>query len=493
MAKKYKYYEIPDEFFHRIHFVRPRFKNNIENVLLYMAIECCKIPTCSNAEYNAQYTKAIRMFPGNMTVTDKTIANWRTETPALFAFYEEDKITGITKTSKMAKFLAEEQDLTQFFKLFLFSFQFPGGHLKARDNIDLIFNKIRFKPAKLILQVLIEGNKLLSQKGSIKEMSISAEEATYCIFNDIRCTSGVKSPQSIAETILNNRLHKIKYYNVDDGKILGNKGKPRVKGDVIRYAGDILDYMEIASLLEKSHGYFKLNGLEMDAIEAFIKDETFFDEYDKFYSKKTIKTHEISAIEADWVAYVNNNINPHVFKTDISTLLNDNELEIIVEDRIIEMLASEDTTMKDVGNIGESLVCGHERMRLKINGFENLVSKVRVVDSHAYHPGFDIESFEGDGSNNHRFIEVKTTISKRRIQQYSFHMSDHEWNIAGSIGEHYCVYRLMLSAKDKTLYILRNPVNLYKTDNIEVTSCNGMDISFDASQFESTPLLIWKS
>ena len=72
-------------------------------------------------------------------------------------------------------------------------------------------------------------------------------------------------------------------------------------------------------------------------------------------------------------------------------------------------------------------------------------------------------------------------------------MSDHEWNIAGSIGEHYCVYRLMLSAEDKTLYILRNPVNLYKTDSIEVASCNGMDISFDASKFETTPLLIWQS
>lgn len=493
MAKKVQYYDIPSEFYHRIHFVRPRFKNNIENVLLYMATECCKIPTCSNEEYNIRYTKAIRMFPGNMTVADKTIANWRTETPALFAFYEEDKMSGYTKTTKMAKVLAEEQDLTQFFKFFLYSFQFPGGHLKAKDNVDIIANGIRFKPAKLIIQVLLAGNELLSEQGSEKMMSVSAEEATYCIFNDTRCTSGKKSPKEIAKTILSNRSKKIKYYNKQDPKIFDSKGKARTKGDVTRYAGDILDYMEIASLLDKSHGYFYLNSLERNAIMAFASDKTFFSKYDSFYNKSTISTQEVALIEPEWFAYVNDSINPDAFKTDISTLLKDNELEIILDERIREMLGSDDTTMKEVGDMGEAIICGHERMRLKTNGFPELVSKVRIVDSPSYHPGFDIESFEGDGSNFHRFIEVKTTISKKRIQLYSFHMTDHEWNIAGTIGEHYCVYRLMLSTEDKTLYILRNPVSLYKQDNIDAVSNNGMDITFNSDNFNKTQLLIWKA
>lgn len=46
-----KYYHIPDNDYLRIHFVRPRFKSNIENVLLYIANECCKIETCSCREY----------------------------------------------------------------------------------------------------------------------------------------------------------------------------------------------------------------------------------------------------------------------------------------------------------------------------------------------------------------------------------------------------------------------------------------------------------
>lgn len=164
-----KHYSIPDSYYHRIHFVRPRFKSNIENVLLYMANECCKIEACSCEDYNIQYTNAIRMFPGNLTATNKTIANWRTEIPALFAFYEEDKDAKETRTSKMAEFLNEQQDLTQFFKFFLQSFQFPGGHLKPQDNFDLIKLGIRFKPAKYILQVLMEGNALLAEIGSEKE------------------------------------------------------------------------------------------------------------------------------------------------------------------------------------------------------------------------------------------------------------------------------------------------------------------------------------
>ena len=36
-------YRIPDEYFFRIHHVRPRFKGDIENVLIYMAEEISKV------------------------------------------------------------------------------------------------------------------------------------------------------------------------------------------------------------------------------------------------------------------------------------------------------------------------------------------------------------------------------------------------------------------------------------------------------------------
>ena len=117
---------------------------------------------------------------------------------------------------------------------------------------------------------------------------------------------------------------------------------------------------------------------------------------------------------------------------------------------------------------------------------------VCIVDSPSYHPGYDIDSYEADGTEDHRYIEVKTTISKRKIQMYGFHMSPNEWRVAGTIKEHYCVYRLMINESDKTLFVLRNPVALYKTDQIEAEPRDGMEISFASDKFNPTELLVWK-
>lgn len=493
MSNKINYYQIPDKYWFRIHFVRPRFKSNIENVLLYMANECCRIPRCSCSEYNKRYFNAIKMFPGNIGMTRKTLDNWRTEIPALFGFYKENKETDITETTQMAVFLHENQDLTQFLRLFLYSFQFPGGHMKAVDVKDIIYNNIRFKPARILIQVLLAGNSILSEQDSSKEMSISAEEATYCIFNDIRVTSGTVSANEIAQTILNNRKNKLKYYNPKDKKIRSLTGTPRTKGDVTRYAKDILDYMEIANLLIKTNGYYYLKGNEMVAIQNFRDDKTWFKGYDSLYGKKDIETVELTKIEQEWFEYVNNSMRPELLKTDVKAMFcQKNFVDVVFDDRIKEVVASDDRTMKDIGNLGEAMICAHEKMRLKINGYEDFVRLIQIVDSPSYHPGFDIDSYEADGTEAHRYIEVKTTISKKKIQMFGFHMSPNEWRVAETIKEHYCIYRLMLSEQDKILYILRNPVSLYKADQIEAEPRNGMEISFSTELFKPTELLTWK-
>ena len=118
------------------------------------------------------------------------------------------------------------------------------------------------------------------------------------------------------------------------------------------------------------------------------------------------------------------------------------------------------------------LSVGMKKLRLKINGYEEFIKLIQIVDSPNYHPGYDIDSFEADGTEYHRYIEVKTTISKQKIQMYGFHMSPNEWSVAGTIKEHYYVYRLMLSEKDKILFVLRNPVALYKNDKIDAEPRN---------------------
>lgn len=488
-----KYYQIPDADYLRIHFVRPRFKSNIENVLLYMATECCKIEPTSCREYADRINTAIRLFPGNIDLKQKTVDNWRTEISALCAFYNEDKTTDRTETSKLSFFLNENQDLTQFFKFLMLSFQFPGGHIKPLDNIDLITSGVRFKPAQFILKVLMEGNAILSSMGSEKDMCISDEEATYCILNDLRVTTGKRTPKEVAEFILSNRKNKLSYYNPKDPHNLSSRGVARTKGDVVRYAGDIMDYMEIAALLERRmDGYFILKPNAYSDIQAFVNDDSYFDGYESFYGASKVTPSMLAPVESEWFSYVNRLVDPNKFKTDISTVLQTTEIEVVFDKRIAEIIESNQTTTKDIGNIGESIIFSHEKQRLKIAGYEHLLHLIAIVDSPSYHPGFDIDSLEGDGTNHHRYIEVKTTISRQKINLFSFHMSPNEWAVAETNREHYCVYRLMLSAVDKTLYILRNPVALYKRDEIQALPRNGMEVSFDSSKFTPEKLLVWQ-
>lgn len=202
---------------------------------------------------------------------------------------------------------------------------------------------------------------------------------------------------------------------------------------------------------------------------------------------------ELAKVEPDWFDYVNSTMKPDLFKTDIRTILAQSDIvSISFDERIKEVVNSEDKTTKDIGNLGEAMICGHEKMRLKLNGYEKFVKFVQVVDGPSYHPGFDIDSYEADGTDEKRYIEVKTTISKKRIQMYGFHMSTNEWNVASTIKEHYCVYRLMLSEQDRVLYVLRNPVNLYKSDKIDAEPRNGMEISFSTETFNPIELLSWK-
>ena len=48
---------------------------------------------------------------------------------------------------------------------------------------------------------------------------------------------------------------------------------------------------------------------------------------------------------------------PDLFKTDIHSIFKpDEEIEVIFDDRIKDVVSSDTTTTKDIGNIGEALV-----------------------------------------------------------------------------------------------------------------------------------------
>ncbi len=62
-------YKVPENYFFRLHHARPRFKNDIESVLLYFASACSSLGELSVREYMAKLNSWIMLYPGN---DDKT-------------------------------------------------------------------------------------------------------------------------------------------------------------------------------------------------------------------------------------------------------------------------------------------------------------------------------------------------------------------------------------------------------------------------------------
>lgn len=147
---------------------------------------------------------------------------------------------------------------------------------------------------------------------------------------------------------------------------------------------------------------------------------------------------------------------------------------------------------KEIGDIGECLVYGHECMRLVKSGRKDLVHLVNRIPTQ-FAVGYDIISVETD-SELKRYIEVKTTISSKPLDFNKVHMTKNEWNTANTERNRYYIYRLMISKNYVKLFLLQNPVGLYKDDKIQMIPENGANISFDSNKvgkFEE--LLTWRN
>lgn len=484
-------YQIPKEYYFRLHHVRPRFKGDIENVLIYVAEEIARVGEKATDDFVADVNAALFRYPGNAHRELKTINNWRTEISALFGFIQHTEITD--KPSRRAIELANNQDLVECFKVFLYNFQYPGAHIKPRAVLEQIEQGIKFKPAQYVLQLLRYANR--EGKNSI---GITKTEACHCIFNDLRVTRDHEGVESTWKRISDNRKNKMTYDQT---------------GDVVRYAGDILDYMEIANLLKTydSRTYY-LNTLEEESIIKFCESNEWFDGYDNMIQSRRGNLETVKACSDGWFAYVNRDMKNTDFSTDIlAYIANDAEelkqlkenarnakdaglADFIERDDVIEKRIAtyyDMLTTKDIGDIGESLVHGHECMRIKLGGREDLIHLIKRIPTQ-FAVGYDISSVELD--ERKRYIEVKTTISSKPLHFNRIHLTKNEWNTASSTHDRYFVYRLLLSKSERKLFLLQDPVGLYKQDKIDMIPADGADITFDpkqVGQFEE--LLTWKN
>jgi len=471
-------YKTPPEHYFRIHHIRSRFKGNVEGVLLFLANELSNLPELKKDEFIKKVNNAIKLFPGNASKDIKTINNWRTEISSLFAFVTYNPKTNTMAPGFVVKKLAEKQDLVEFFKTVLFTFQYPGGHLKPHETKKCIENGIKFKPAKYILGLLLEAEKQTKNREFLNKA-----EAAHCIFNDLRVTTGDTDVKDAFNLILENRKRGLDY---------------DWKGDVIRYAGDIMDYLVYANLLKKNGANYYLNKAEMESIVTFIESSLWYDRYDKFYGKRfTVK--DLREANFQWVYFVNSLAESTTFETDIMSLVGIeakyHEPRLIPEGAIAELLKKKTTGQeiktKEIGDKGEGIVYGHESMRLKIGKKQELISRVYKIPDYLG-IGYDIRSFELDAKNTHRLIEVKTTISNSAIDFKQFHLTEPEWNAAQNYEDKYYVYRLLINRQGITLFIIKNPVEKYKKDQLRVTLSNGAQVRFTDKSGKYERLLIWE-
>lgn len=484
-------YNIPEEYFFRIHHVRPRFKGDIENVLIYVAEELARVGEKPTDEFVQAVNDALYQYPGNAHRELKTINNWRTEISALFGFIEHTDTTD--KPGRRAIELANNQDLVEGFKVFLYNFQYPGAHIKPKNVLEQIEAGISFKPARYILQLLRFAN-----KDGGNSIGITKFEACHCIFNDLRVTRDNEGVEATWKRISDNRKNKMEYDQT---------------GDVVRYAGDIIDYMEIANLLKTydSRTYY-LNTLEEETIIKFCESTEWFAEYDSMIQNRAGNIEVVKACTSSWFTYVNRDIQDTDFSTDILAFIANDEDELKELQKnshadgrpdIREFLDREEAlearvesymdsfTTKDIGDIGEGLVHGHECMRVKLGGREDLIHLIKRIPTQ-FAVGYDISSVELD--ERKRYIEVKTTISSKPLHFNRIHLTKNEWNTASSTHDRYYVYRLLLSKRERKLFLLQDPVGLYKADKVDMIPCDGADITFDPSKvgkFEE--LLTWKN
>ncbi|MDQ7035166.1 MAG: DUF3883 domain-containing protein [Anaerolineae bacterium] len=462
-------YKVPDNYFFRLHHVRPRFKNNIEDVLIFIASEISKLDRMPKDDFRSELNQSIRRYPDNITKAEKTIDNWRTEISSLFGFVIQHE-DSTSEPSIRALELAVDEDLVAFFKTFLYFFQYPGGHVKPKTIHDVVTAGISFKPLDYLLKLLRHA-----RKSGEKYPGINKAEATHCIFNDLRVTRDKRNVEDTWQLIVDNRNMGIEY---------------DWEGDVIRYAGDILDYMEIANLVRSHARFYYSNKLENQAIDWILKNPIFFTDYAKLDDLNAIGDTNFL-----WFDYVNQNLPENIFKTDILAYMSENEEEYQQRQDDAIFVSQDDEfdprTTKDIGDRGEALVIAHEKMRVKIVGRSDLLHLIKHIPTHLA-LGYDVKSVEID-DGTHRFIEVKTTISNRSLDFSRFHLTTNEWLSAETHGSRYYVYRLMISKENKRLFILCDPVRLYKHDKIKMIPRNGAEIVFQKDSGEYVELLEWQN
>ena len=440
-------YEVPTRFYQRLHHPRPRFKTNIENVLGYMAFSIAELDGETESVFKENILSAINDFPGNADLTLKTLNNWRTEITALFSMVSTSD--GCNFATDLSKELANTTNLKEFFLRFIATFQYPGGFLKNNEIEKILISDIHFHPLRWLAEF---SNSSISKE----ELYLTDVEFCHCVLNDLRVTRDHENISLTIGRILRNRADEVDY---------------DAAGDTKRYALDILDYCVLAGLMLKDYKGKYFFFFYVREFLAYFKDHApLFTNYQKEQSLP-----EIEALRPLWIDFVNDSS---------KSLLLSFEKEIAKKSHISTDALAFST--KQIGDEGEALTLAHEKIWLSNNGRPDLAKLVSHMPTQ-FAVGFDVLSRELDATMRH--IEVKTTVSQKDFTVNRVHLTPNEWSAAESHRDRYFVYRLQLSDESCSLWIIQDPVGLYKQDRIKMVPRNGADIFFDESCYTQVELL----
>lgn len=463
-------YRTPDAHLFPLHMVRPRFKNNLENVLFYMSKE---ISSVTGSIDRTALNNVIAAFPGNSLATTKTLDNWRTEISAIFGLMQYQKEFGLYASS-ISKRLAEKEDLIEFFKNFSMKVQFPNGMLKPHVNKDLIERGVNFAPLKFLKDVLT-----LLEEGKKGQGYITKDELTYVIFDDIRFTSGSLSPKHAKDIISENRKFDVSYESHRFVKGFTYESK----GDQTRTALDFLDYMQLGNLLIKKSSKYFLNEIENDFLTYAYSQCGLFDGFSSFYDKE-FDVSELNDAKETWFDYVND-LDFSLSATNIGKFIRTkSEEESVVLD--LDRGQTANMTTKDIGDMGESIVIAHEQNKLIALGLEHNKHLVKFIPTHLG-AGYDVKSM--DEMDNQMFIEVKTTLSNHPITQSRISLTKNEWNAAYTHRENYYIYRLIITNESRKLLVMANPVKLIQEDQVKLSAPQGVELIFKPTIMEEVEIL----
>lgn len=190
---------------------------------------------------------------------------------------------------------------------------------------------------------------------------------------------------------------------------------------------------------------------------------------------------------------MNSNLHENLFKTDVLQYLGikKSNYEPLIKEAIKELheqVQKGEAKTKDIGDLGENLIIGHESMRIKTGGRKDLIHFIKKIPTQ-FAVGYDIQSVELD--ERKRYIEVKSTISNKKINFQNIHLTPNEWNVAETLGERYFIYRLSISKKSIELFLIQDPIEKYRKKLLKMSPRNGADIIFSEKAGIKDNLLIW--